>query len=182
MKQRTADPYRDLDVIDARAPRFNQATSSGRSRSSRFSSTGGRSSPSSPASLRGSDSREAVVPPLPRLLRARPAHARRGPDRGLASAALRERDRRGLVLGAAALAHGPASRRSAGHSGFSSPGSHSSPRPQASAPAARCTGSARACAGSARIALERIDLAEARREGGHRGRRPVHASALHRLP
>jgi hypothetical protein len=25
MKQRTADPYRDLDVIDARAPRFNQA-------------------------------------------------------------------------------------------------------------------------------------------------------------
>jgi Domain of unknown function (DUF4395) len=26
MKQRTADPYRDLDVIDARAPRFNQAT------------------------------------------------------------------------------------------------------------------------------------------------------------
>ena len=23
---RTADPYRDLDVIDARAPRFNQAT------------------------------------------------------------------------------------------------------------------------------------------------------------
>ena len=22
---RTADPYRDLDVIDARAPRFNQA-------------------------------------------------------------------------------------------------------------------------------------------------------------
>ena len=26
MKQRLADPYRDLDVIDARAPRFNQAT------------------------------------------------------------------------------------------------------------------------------------------------------------
>jgi hypothetical protein len=26
MKRRTADPYRDLDVIDARAPRFNQAT------------------------------------------------------------------------------------------------------------------------------------------------------------
>ncbi|MDQ3993369.1 MAG: DUF4395 family protein [Actinomycetota bacterium] len=26
MKQRTADPYRDLDVIDARAPRVNQAT------------------------------------------------------------------------------------------------------------------------------------------------------------
>ena len=26
MKQRTADPYRDLDVIDARAPRFNQVT------------------------------------------------------------------------------------------------------------------------------------------------------------
>ena len=26
MKQRTADPYRDLDVIDARAPRFLQAT------------------------------------------------------------------------------------------------------------------------------------------------------------
>ena len=26
MKERTADPYRDLDVIDARAPRFNQAT------------------------------------------------------------------------------------------------------------------------------------------------------------
>jgi len=26
MKQRTADPYRDLDVIDARAPRFMQAT------------------------------------------------------------------------------------------------------------------------------------------------------------
>ncbi len=26
MKQRTADPYRDLGVIDARAPRFNQAT------------------------------------------------------------------------------------------------------------------------------------------------------------
>jgi hypothetical protein len=26
MKQRKADPYRDLDVIDARAPRFNQAT------------------------------------------------------------------------------------------------------------------------------------------------------------
>jgi hypothetical protein len=26
MKQRTADPYRDLDVIDSRAPRFNQAT------------------------------------------------------------------------------------------------------------------------------------------------------------
>jgi Domain of unknown function (DUF4395) len=25
MKQRTADPYRDLDVIDARGPRFNQA-------------------------------------------------------------------------------------------------------------------------------------------------------------
>jgi hypothetical protein len=25
MKPRTADPYRDLDVIDARAPRFNQA-------------------------------------------------------------------------------------------------------------------------------------------------------------
>src|SRR5919197_774460 len=25
MKQRIADPYRDLDVIDARAPRFNQA-------------------------------------------------------------------------------------------------------------------------------------------------------------
>jgi thiol-disulfide isomerase/thioredoxin len=25
MKQRTADPFRDLDVIDARAPRFNQA-------------------------------------------------------------------------------------------------------------------------------------------------------------
>ena len=25
MKQRTADPYRDLEVIDARAPRFNQA-------------------------------------------------------------------------------------------------------------------------------------------------------------
>jgi thiol-disulfide isomerase/thioredoxin len=25
MKRRTADPYRDLDVIDARAPRFNQA-------------------------------------------------------------------------------------------------------------------------------------------------------------
>ena len=25
MKQRAADPYRDLDVIDARAPRFNQA-------------------------------------------------------------------------------------------------------------------------------------------------------------
>jgi hypothetical protein len=25
-RQRTADPYRDLDVIDARAPRFNQAT------------------------------------------------------------------------------------------------------------------------------------------------------------
>ncbi|MGH3094297.1 MAG: DUF4395 family protein [Gaiellaceae bacterium] len=25
MKQHTADPYRDLDVIDARAPRFNQA-------------------------------------------------------------------------------------------------------------------------------------------------------------
>jgi thiol-disulfide isomerase/thioredoxin len=25
MKQRTADPYRDLDVIDSRAPRFNQA-------------------------------------------------------------------------------------------------------------------------------------------------------------
>ena len=24
--ERTADPYRDLDVIDARAPRFNQAT------------------------------------------------------------------------------------------------------------------------------------------------------------
>src|SRR3989304_6181999 len=26
MKQRTADPYGDLDVIDARAPRFNQVT------------------------------------------------------------------------------------------------------------------------------------------------------------
>ncbi len=26
MKQRLADPYKDLDVIDARAPRFNQAT------------------------------------------------------------------------------------------------------------------------------------------------------------
>ena len=26
MKERRADPYRDLDVIDARAPRFNQAT------------------------------------------------------------------------------------------------------------------------------------------------------------
>jgi hypothetical protein len=26
MKQRSADPYRDLDVIDSRAPRFNQAT------------------------------------------------------------------------------------------------------------------------------------------------------------
>ncbi|HUL60058.1 MAG TPA: DUF4395 family protein [Anaeromyxobacteraceae bacterium] len=26
MPRRTADPYRDLDVIDARAPRFNQAT------------------------------------------------------------------------------------------------------------------------------------------------------------
>jgi len=26
MKQRTADPYRDLSVIDSRAPRFNQAT------------------------------------------------------------------------------------------------------------------------------------------------------------
>ena len=26
MKERLADPYRDLDVIDARAPRFNQAT------------------------------------------------------------------------------------------------------------------------------------------------------------
>jgi hypothetical protein len=26
MKRRTADPYRDTDVIDARAPRFNQAT------------------------------------------------------------------------------------------------------------------------------------------------------------
>jgi hypothetical protein len=25
MKHRTADPYRDLDVIDSRAPRFNQA-------------------------------------------------------------------------------------------------------------------------------------------------------------
>jgi len=24
--KRTADPYRDLDVIDSRAPRFNQAT------------------------------------------------------------------------------------------------------------------------------------------------------------
>jgi uncharacterized protein DUF4395 len=26
MKQRLADPYRDTDVVDARAPRFNQAT------------------------------------------------------------------------------------------------------------------------------------------------------------
>jgi hypothetical protein len=26
VKQRAADPYRDLDVIDSRAPRFNQAT------------------------------------------------------------------------------------------------------------------------------------------------------------
>ena len=26
MKSRAADPYRDLDVIDSRAPRFNQAT------------------------------------------------------------------------------------------------------------------------------------------------------------
>ncbi len=26
MKPRAADPYRDLDVIDSRAPRFNQAT------------------------------------------------------------------------------------------------------------------------------------------------------------
>jgi hypothetical protein len=29
MKQRTADPYRDLDVIDARAPRFNQVVIGG---------------------------------------------------------------------------------------------------------------------------------------------------------
>lgn len=25
-RERAADPYRDLDVIDSRAPRFNQAT------------------------------------------------------------------------------------------------------------------------------------------------------------
>ena len=28
-RPRTADPYRDLDVIDARAPRFNQAVIGG---------------------------------------------------------------------------------------------------------------------------------------------------------
>ena len=92
---RTADPYRDLDVIDARAPRANQtvvgvvALAGVAHRAVVAAGAGG-----DPARARADDG-PALVPGLRRLLRAAAAPLRRGPAGGLAAAAVREPDGRG---------------------------------------------------------------------------------------
>src|SRR4029453_15794794 len=105
MKQpRTADPYRELDVIDANAPRFNQAVI-GSLALVAFLTGWWRLLPTPllaparhpPRAARNRAHAWApLVPSVRRLLRARPAESRRRPGRGLTPAALREQGRRRL--------------------------------------------------------------------------------------
>ena len=92
---RTADPYRDLDVIDARAPRANQTVVGLVALAGVITGEWWLLALVAAAAGAGPDDGTPLVPGLRRLLRAAAAALRRGPARGLAAAAVREPDGRG---------------------------------------------------------------------------------------
>ena len=87
---RTAHPYRDLDVIDARAPRFNQATVGVVSLVAVLTGCVAIAHPLGPAARARPALRSPILSGVRRLLRARAAALRRGADRGLPAAEVRE--------------------------------------------------------------------------------------------
>ena len=145
---RLAHPYRDLDVIDSRAPRFNQATIGTLSVLAVATGWWWLLAVLAAQLWIGLTARAAVLPSLPRLLRARATALRRRPARGLPAAALRESRRRCLPLrgGCVLLRRGSAS--PAAFSAVSSLRLRFSRPSRASALDARRTSSAAGCAGA----------------------------------
>ena len=147
-RTRTAHPYRDIDVIDARAPRFNQATVGVVSLIAVLTGWW----PLLGAAGRAARHRPPLRPPLlsavRRLLRARPAPLWGGRDRGLTTAEVRQpgRLRRADRRDYRARGRNDHHRHSLG---LIVAGLACLPRRPASASAARCTASAHSCAGSA---------------------------------
>ena len=90
MKRSSADPYRDLDVIDARAPRFNQLVIGSLALTAFLVDWWPLYAILAVQLALGLTLGRRWCLSLPRLLRARPADLRRGTDRGLAAAALLE--------------------------------------------------------------------------------------------
>ena len=181
-RQRTADPYRDLDVIDSRAPRFNQATVGLLALVAVL--TGwwpilGLLAAQLAVGL--TFGRRYCLPCLAYFELVQPRFGE-GTGGGLAAAAVRQHRRSRRPRQRATLAYalgfaGAWARRS----GCSSPGWHSWPPRPACAPAARYTAWAPACAAIRSHRLDRVELGRLRPRAERRARRPVHAPALQRL-
>ena len=163
MKQaRLADPYRDLDVIDSRASALQPGGRRDPLRGRRRHGLVVAARAARRAARRRAHLRPALLPAVPRVLRARPAALRRGPARGLPPAALREHGRRGVPRGRDDRVSRGARTSSAPSSARSSPCSRCSrPRP-GSAPAARRTSSA-TCSPAGRSSPARSRRVRARR-------------------
>ena len=91
-RRRTADPWRDTDVIDARAPRFNQLVVGARRARRRALRLAAGVGADGGAAADRLDPGPPLLPHLRRLLRPDPAALRRGAARGLAAAAAGQRD------------------------------------------------------------------------------------------
>ena len=90
---RVADPYGDTDVIDSRAPRFNQAVDRRRVGVAVVTGWWWLLALLALQLALGLTLRRRLVPAVRRVLRARAAALRRGEARGLAAAARREHGR-----------------------------------------------------------------------------------------
>jgi hypothetical protein len=126
--QRLADPYRDLDVIDSRGPRTNQAAIGVLSLLAVLTGWWWLLALLALQLALGADARAALVPRLRRVLRADPAALRRRAARGRTTASDCEHGRARRPHAPASLAYAAGWASLGAASGCSSRRSRSSPR------------------------------------------------------